>query len=122
MLVTLPYYLEIKEIYHQGDFKVAYYLGDPVKSQINSGTASTINTIVDQLTGGDVRKYSKLPGAKFITDSEKTGVFSVICSDAECADYATNKIIITNEEKEKPFFICGFGIMAKIVTCPPTTN
>ena len=58
MLVTLPYYLEIKEIYHQGDFEVAYYLGDPGKSQINSGTASTINTIVLNQAGGDASKYS----------------------------------------------------------------
>ena len=122
MLVTLPFYLEIKEIYHQGDFEVAYYLGDPVKSQINSGTASTINTIVDQLTGGDVGKYSKLPGAKVIANSKNTGVFSGICDEAECEDWATNKIIITNKEQDKDFFICGFGIMAKIVTCPPTTN
>jgi hypothetical protein len=49
VLVTLPYYSEIKEIYHQGDedFKTTYYLGDPVWTYINTGTASTINTMVD---------------------------------------------------------------------------
>jgi len=57
-----------------------------------------------------------------IANSKNTGVFSGMCEEAECTDWATNKIIITNKEKYEDFFICGFGIMAEIVPCPPTTN
>jgi hypothetical protein len=46
VLVTLPKYLEIQEIYHHGDQEVAYYLGNPVLPEINAGDASTINTLV----------------------------------------------------------------------------
>lgn len=114
--------MEIKEIYHHGDKEVAYYLGNPIMPDINTGDATTINAILSaQLPAGDTHKFSKLASDTVKVIAKSTGLFSVECTESECLEYATNKIIITNKEKLQEFFICGFAIMGKIVTCPPLT-
>lgn len=91
--------MEIKEIYHHGDMEVAYYLGNPIMPDINTGDATTINAILSALLpAGDTHKFSKLASdtVKVIAATKSTGLFSVKCTESECLEYATNKIIITN--------------------------
>lgn len=102
---------------------MAYYLGNPIMPDINTGDATTINAILSALLpAGDTHKFSRLASdtVKVIAATKSTGLFSVECTENECKEYATNKIIITNKEKLAEFFICGFAIMGKIVTCPPS--
>jgi hypothetical protein len=63
-------------------------------------TASTINTSVKNQAGGDAFKYSKFASAKLIAGTKASFAFSAPCTEAECKDYATNKIIITNKESK----------------------
>jgi len=77
--------------------EVAYYLGDPVDPAINSSTstATTINTMIQTTKQG---KYTTYTPWKQIARTTQSDLFSAICDEVECIDFATNKIIITNKE------------------------
>jgi hypothetical protein len=50
----------IKEIYHQGDIEVDFYLVDPIDSFFDSATALTFNTLIESSYGGLISTYPYL--------------------------------------------------------------
>ena len=81
--------------------EVAYYLGDPVKPEINTGTADSINTIVANLPGCcSAYKFQSFNSAQVISNSKDKYVFSADCSESDCINLATNKIIIANRDSK----------------------
>jgi hypothetical protein len=75
IVVTLKYYMEIKEIYNFGDFQTDFYLGDPLNAEFSStSTASTLNTLLSTSYTSDASTFTT--GMKKITVGATTGVFS----------------------------------------------
>jgi hypothetical protein len=89
---------------------------------IYGGTAASISAAAAALTGGSTGKFGSLPSLVVIANTKKKDLFSASCVETECTDFATNKIILANKDNYKDFYVCGFGIMAKIPACPPSTN
>jgi hypothetical protein len=116
------------EFYFNGDAEnlMTIHLVDPIDSNLNTMTASQLqNSVATSSRNYNLNNY---PGGfiKKVGTTSTNSVQTITCTDANCLALGAKKVIISNlstsSNNYNSFFLCGLGILAEPVQCPPNTD